>query len=63
MRSEQEMFDLILNTAKEDERIRAVIMNGLGTRSSSLMSVLTKPGSTTLMRIPRAAIGRRRASP
>ena len=28
MRSEQEMFDLILNTAREDERIRAVIMNG-----------------------------------
>ena len=28
MRSEQEMFDLILNTAKEDERIRAVMMNG-----------------------------------
>lgn len=28
MRSEQEMMDLILNTAKEDDRIRAVIMNG-----------------------------------
>ena len=28
MRSEQEMFDLILNTAQEDERIRAVMMNG-----------------------------------
>ncbi len=28
MRSEQEMFDLILNTAKTDERIRAVYMNG-----------------------------------
>ncbi len=28
MRSEQEMFDLIVNTAKEDERIRAVVMNG-----------------------------------
>ncbi len=28
MRSEQEMFDLILNTARKDERIRAVIMNG-----------------------------------
>lgn len=28
MRTEQEMLDLILNTAKEDERIRAVIMNG-----------------------------------
>jgi aminoglycoside 6-adenylyltransferase len=28
MRSEQEMFDLILNTAREDERIRAVMMNG-----------------------------------
>jgi len=28
MRSEQEMFDLILQTAREDDRIRAVIMNG-----------------------------------
>lgn len=28
MRSEKEMMDLIINTAKEDDRIRAVIMNG-----------------------------------
>lgn len=28
MRSEKEMFDLILATAREDERIRAVMMNG-----------------------------------
>lgn len=28
MRSKQEMLDLILNTAKKDERVRAVIMNG-----------------------------------
>ena len=28
MRTEQEMFDLILNTAREDSRIRAVWMNG-----------------------------------
>ena len=28
MRSEQEMYDLILNTAKDDDRIRAVILNG-----------------------------------
>ena len=28
MRTEKEMFDLILGTAREDERIRAVIMNG-----------------------------------
>jgi aminoglycoside 6-adenylyltransferase len=28
MRSEKEMFDLILSTARDDERIRAVIMNG-----------------------------------
>ncbi|AAP25854.1 MULTISPECIES: aminoglycoside 6-adenylyltransferase [Bacillus] len=28
MRTEKEMIDLIMNTAKEDERIRAVIMNG-----------------------------------
>ena len=28
MRTEQQMFDLILTTAKEDERIVAVYMNG-----------------------------------
>ncbi|MBN2201424.1 aminoglycoside 6-adenylyltransferase, partial [bacterium] len=28
MRSEKEMFDLILKTAVEDEHIRAVVMNG-----------------------------------
>ncbi|MHC2833751.1 aminoglycoside 6-adenylyltransferase [Bacillus sp. F9_6S_D1_P_5] len=28
MRTEKEMIDLIMNTAKEDERIRVVIMNG-----------------------------------
>ena len=28
MRTEQEMLDLILDTAREDDRIRAVIMNG-----------------------------------
>ncbi|WP_431602538.1 aminoglycoside 6-adenylyltransferase [Ruminiclostridium papyrosolvens] len=28
MRTEQEMFDLILDVAKADERIRAVYMNG-----------------------------------
>jgi aminoglycoside 6-adenylyltransferase len=28
MRSDQEMFDLIINTAREDDRIRAVTMNG-----------------------------------
>lgn len=28
MRTEKEMMDLIINTAKQDERIRAVIMNG-----------------------------------
>ena len=28
MRSEREMLDLIINTARNDERVRAVIMNG-----------------------------------
>ncbi|MEA5077739.1 MAG: aminoglycoside 6-adenylyltransferase [Anaerolineaceae bacterium] len=28
MRSDQEMYDLILNTARQDDRIRAVILNG-----------------------------------
>lgn len=35
MRSEQEMFDLILNTAREDKRIRAVYMNGSRTNPSA----------------------------
>lgn len=35
MRSEQEMFDLILNTAREDERIRAVYMNGSRTNPNA----------------------------
>lgn len=34
MRTEQEMFDLLLNTAKEDERIRAVYMNGSRTNKN-----------------------------
>jgi aminoglycoside 6-adenylyltransferase len=28
MRTEREMLDLIINTARNDERVRAVIMNG-----------------------------------
>ena len=28
MRSEEEMFDLIISTAQKDDRIRAVYMNG-----------------------------------
>lgn len=35
MRSEQEMFDLILNTARDDERIRAVYMNGSRTNPNA----------------------------
>lgn len=35
MRSEQEMFSLILRTAKEDERIRAVYMNGSRTNPNA----------------------------
>lgn len=34
MRTEKEMFDLILNTAREDERIRAVYMNGSRTNKN-----------------------------
>lgn len=33
MRSEREMFDLILDVAKSDERIKAVVMNGSRTNS------------------------------
>lgn len=35
MRTEKEMLDLILNTAKEDERIRVVIMTGSRTNPNS----------------------------
>lgn len=35
MRSEQEMCDLILNTARDDERIRAVYMNGSRTNPNA----------------------------
>ncbi|GHH99076.1 aminoglycoside 6-adenylyltransferase [Neobacillus kokaensis] len=35
MRSEQVMFDLILNVAKKDKRIRAVAMNGSRTNSNA----------------------------
>jgi aminoglycoside 6-adenylyltransferase len=35
MRSEKEMMDLIMNTAKEDDRIRAVIMNGSRTNPNA----------------------------
>jgi aminoglycoside 6-adenylyltransferase len=35
MRSEQEMLALILNTAEQDERIRAVIMNGSRTNPNA----------------------------
>jgi aminoglycoside 6-adenylyltransferase len=35
MRTEQEMFDLIINVAKKDERIRAVFMNGSRTNSNA----------------------------
>lgn len=34
MRTEQEMFDLILHTAREDARIRAVYMNGSRTNKN-----------------------------
>lgn len=39
MRSEEEMFDLILNTAREDERIRAVILNGSRTNQNAIKDI------------------------
>lgn len=39
MRSEKEMFDLILNTAKDDERIRGVILNGSRTNSNAIKDI------------------------
>lgn len=35
MRSEQEMYELIIGTARADERIRAVYMNGSRTDKSA----------------------------
>ncbi len=39
MRTEQEMYDLIINTAKEDERIRAVYMNGSRTNPNAVKDI------------------------
>src|SRR4051794_1651334 len=35
MRSEKEMYDLILGVAREDERVRAVYMNGSRTNANA----------------------------
>ncbi|CAG9613824.1 hypothetical protein BACCIP111899_03043 [Bacillus rhizoplanae] len=39
MRSEKEMFDLILGVAKKDERIRAVYMNGSRTNPNAAKDI------------------------
>ncbi|QLY81803.1 aminoglycoside 6-adenylyltransferase [Clostridium intestinale] len=39
MRTEQEMFDLILNVAKNDERIRGVFMNGSRTNPNAVKDI------------------------
>ena len=39
MRTEQEMFNLILNIAKNDERIRAVFMNGSRTNPNAIKDI------------------------
>jgi aminoglycoside 6-adenylyltransferase len=39
MRSEQEMLELIVNTAKQDDRIRAVIMNGSHANPKALRDI------------------------
>lgn len=39
MRTEKEMFDLILDTAKNDERIRAVFMNGSRTNPNAVKDI------------------------
>lgn len=39
MRTEQEMFDLILNIAKDDERVRAVFMNGSRTNPNAIKDI------------------------
>ncbi len=42
MRTEKEMLDLIINTAIEDERIRAVIMNGSRSKSKCEKRLFSK---------------------
>ena len=39
MRTEHEMFNLILNVAKNDERIRAVFMNGSRTNPNAIKDI------------------------
>lgn len=39
MRTEQEMFDLILDIAKKDERIRAVLLNGSRTNPNAIKDI------------------------
>lgn len=39
MRTENEMFDLILNVAREDQRIRAVVLNGSRTNSNAVKDI------------------------
>jgi len=39
MRTEQEMFNLILNIARDDKRIRAVYMNGSRTNSNAIKDI------------------------
>ena len=39
MRTEQEMLDLILNVAKNDDRIRAVVMNGSRTNPNAITDI------------------------
>lgn len=40
MRSEQEMFDLILTTARQDDRVRAVVLNGSRANPNAKKDVL-----------------------
>lgn len=40
MRNEKEMFDIIINTAKDDEHVRAVYMNGSRTNPNARKDVL-----------------------
>ena len=39
MRSDKEMFDLILDIAKGDDRIRAVYMNGSRTNPNAILDI------------------------
>ena len=52
MRNESEMFDLILNTAREDSRILAVYMNGSRTNQNAAKDIFQDYDMNHLISFP-----------